>query len=82
MKAEDMTKRVVKFNPVTINITLETEEELARFYCLFTHTAISGFLSGKPGGYSCQDIRDALVEGHGQDIDYGRFWPEFAGLFK
>lgn len=54
------------FNPVTISITLETEEELNEFYVLFNYAPITNIMGNIDDG----KIRDILNKAHGERIAY------------
>jgi hypothetical protein len=60
------------FNPVDINITLETEEELNAFYCMFNHSRIID-ASGM-GVINADAVRDVIKNELGKTPEYRDQW--------
>jgi hypothetical protein len=68
-------KDVGKFKPVTIELTLETVDELETFYSAMNHAAICDALLGV-GGIETGYIRAALESGG--YVDYQNKFKEFS----
>jgi len=76
MKAEG--KKVTReFTPVTIDITLETEEELFYFFCVHNYNAIC-----KATPFSHEPIRGALQNAYGKALNYHSVWEAFISDVK
>ena len=70
-----MPKQKNGFNPVTIEITFESAEEIEYFYSVFNHAAIADALAGLDVMPS--KIRTAL-DNLAADFNYSRVFDEFA----
>lgn len=60
MKVERKSKR---FSPITIEITMETQEEAQHLYAVFNYTPVCSYL--RSGGVEPGDIREAI----GDELD-------------
>lgn len=60
----------VAFRPVTIEITLESSEEVAQFYAVFNHTKTLRAIRHENDGFG-KTIRSAICQSVGVDDDSG-----------
>ena len=73
MKATALTVNK-EFQPVTLNLTFETLEELQEFYAVFNYTRITD---------SLRHINSFQIKGELEKLDQGAYSPEYCkGLFE
>ena len=64
------------FAPVEFTITLETQEDVDRMYCVLNHSTIVGFLGKSTNDSSLRFPLDSLKEEH------TRYWDELEDRLK
>ena len=67
MKATALTVKK-EFEPVTLNLTFETLEELQEFYAVFNYTRITD---------SLRHINSFQIKGELEKLDQGAYSPEY-----